>query len=100
MNENDVLFKVTQAYSEKNPSAPITSRTYKTFRLLVRMLYHWATGDSWELRPLKQEYASLVITLICARALFAETYDTPSSEENDYLFTFSSKIINADTQPV
>ena len=24
----------------------------KTFRLLVRMLYHWATGDSWELRPL------------------------------------------------
>ena len=22
------------------------------FRLLVRMLYHWATGDSWELRPL------------------------------------------------
>ena len=21
----------------------------KTFRLLVRMLYHWATGDSWEL---------------------------------------------------
>ena len=29
MNENDVLFqKVTQAYSEKNPSAPIRSRTY------------------------------------------------------------------------
>ena len=28
MNENDVLFqKVTQAYSEKNPSAPIRSRT-------------------------------------------------------------------------
>ena len=27
-NENDVLFqKVTQAYSEKNPSAPIRSRT-------------------------------------------------------------------------
>ena len=24
----------------------------KTFRLLVRMLYHWATGDLWELRPL------------------------------------------------
>ena len=24
----------------------------KTFRLLVRMLYHWATGDSRELRPL------------------------------------------------
>ena len=24
----------------------------KTFRLLVRMLYHWATEDSWELRPL------------------------------------------------
>ena len=24
----------------------------KTFRLLVRMLYHWATGASWELRPL------------------------------------------------
>ena len=24
----------------------------KTFRLLVRMLYHWATGDPWELRPL------------------------------------------------
>ena len=24
----------------------------KTFRLLVRMLYHWVTGDSWELRPL------------------------------------------------
>ena len=23
-----------------------------TFRLLVRMLYHWATGDLWELRPL------------------------------------------------
>ena len=23
----------------------------KTSRLLVRMLYHWATGDSWELRP-------------------------------------------------
>ena len=29
MNENDVLFqKVTQAYSEKYPSAPIRSRTY------------------------------------------------------------------------
>ena len=28
INENDVLFqKVTQAYSEKNPSAPIRSRT-------------------------------------------------------------------------
>ena len=26
----------------------------KTFRLLVRMLCHWATGDSWELRPLNQ----------------------------------------------
>ena len=27
-NKNDVLFqKVTQAYSEKNPSAPIRSRT-------------------------------------------------------------------------
>ena len=24
----------------------------KTFRLLVRMLYHRATGDSWELRSL------------------------------------------------
>ena len=24
----------------------------KTFRLLVRLLYHRATGDSWELRPL------------------------------------------------
>ena len=24
----------------------------KTFRLLVRMVYHWASGDSWELRPL------------------------------------------------
>ena len=23
-----------------------------TFRLLVRTLYHWATGDLWELRPL------------------------------------------------
>ena len=29
MNENDVLFqKVTQAYSEKNPSAPIRSMQY------------------------------------------------------------------------
>ena len=28
LTENDVLFqKVTQAYSEKNPSAPIRSRT-------------------------------------------------------------------------
>ena len=37
MNENDVLFKkVTQAYSEKRN----------------RLLYHWATGDSWELRAL------------------------------------------------
>ena len=24
----------------------------KTFRLLVQMLYHWAIGDSWELRPI------------------------------------------------
>ena len=24
------------------------------FRLLVRTLYHWATGDSWEQRPLNQ----------------------------------------------
>ena len=24
----------------------------ETFRLLIRMLYHWATGDPWELKPL------------------------------------------------
>ena len=29
----------------------------KTLRLLVRMLYHWASGDSWELSPLKSPVA-------------------------------------------
>ena len=53
MNENDVFFSVSDtgllgkrksecSYQESNP---------KTFRSLVRMLYHRATGDSWELRP-------------------------------------------------
>ena len=32
----------------------------KTFRLLVRMLYHLATGDSWELRPLNKITARIV----------------------------------------
>ena len=43
--ENDVLLKVTQAYSEKgNPSA-LSGVEPKTFRVLVRMFYHLATGD-------------------------------------------------------
>ena len=33
-------------------TSPFVCADLKTFRLLVRMLYHWATGDSWELRPL------------------------------------------------
>ena len=46
------LEKVSQwrrRIGRKNPSTPNRSRTYG---LLVQMLHHWATGDSWELRPL------------------------------------------------
>ena len=40
---------MTQAYSEKEIP---TGFEPTTFQLLVRTLYHWAKGDSWELRPL------------------------------------------------
>ena len=46
------LEKVSQwrrRIGRKNPSTPNRSRTYG---LLVQMLQHWATGDSWQLRPL------------------------------------------------
>ena len=32
-----------------------------TFCLLVQMLYHWATGDSWELRPLNQFHVTKIL---------------------------------------
>ena len=41
-NENDVLFqKVTQAYSEKNPSAPIRSRIYYHIYFEIHNIYHF-----------------------------------------------------------
>ena len=48
-------------------SAPIKTR----FRVLVRTLYHWATGDSWEqrplnyVRPLKAIFLSLLLCSSC-----------------------------------
>ena len=51
--ENDVLFSNDTGKLGKNKFRVLLSGIEpKTFRLLVRMLYHWATGDSWELRPL------------------------------------------------
>ena len=40
VNENGVLFKVTQACSEKEIRVLLSGVEPKTFRLLVRMLYH------------------------------------------------------------
>ena len=37
--------------SEKKIRVLLSGVEPKTFRLLVQLLYHWATGDSWELRP-------------------------------------------------
>ena len=37
---------------KKNIRVLLSGVEPKSFRLLVRMLYHLATGDSWELRPL------------------------------------------------
>ena len=52
--ENDVLFSNdTGKLGKRNSECWLLSGIEpKTFRLLVRMLYHSATGDSWELRPL------------------------------------------------
>ena len=40
------------AYSEKEIRVLLLGVEPKTFQLLVRMLYHWATGDSWVLTSL------------------------------------------------
>ena len=49
--ENDVLFSNDTGKLGKEKFRVLLSGVeLKTFRLLVRMLYHWATGDSWELR--------------------------------------------------
>ena len=49
--EYDVFLLVTQAYSDKVKKKKIrvlpTEVEPMTFRLVLRMLYHWATGDSW-----------------------------------------------------
>ena len=52
-NENDVLFSKWHRHTRiKKIWVLLSGVEPKTFRLLVWMLYHWATGDSWELRPL------------------------------------------------
>ena len=44
-----VFLLVTQAYSDKVKKIRVlpTGVEPMTFRLVLRMLYHWATGDSW-----------------------------------------------------
>ena len=49
--ENDALFSKWHRHTRKKIRVLLSGVEPKTFRLLVRMLYHWATGDSWELRP-------------------------------------------------
>ena len=51
--ENDLLFSEWHRHTQKKEIRVLLSGVEpKTFRLLVRVLYHWATGDSWKLRPL------------------------------------------------
>ena len=48
---------MAQAHSaekESGPSFPNKSQTM-IFRLLARMLYHWATGDSFDMFELRQQ---------------------------------------------
>ena len=53
LNENDDYSRKWRRHTRKKEIRVLLSGVEpKTFRLLVRMLYHWATGDSWELRPL------------------------------------------------
>ena len=47
----DVIFQlVTQAYSGKNFRVLPTGVEPMTLRLVLRMLYHWAIGDSWSIK--------------------------------------------------
>ena len=60
--EKDVFFQsVTQEYSEKeNPSSPNRSQA---FRLLVRMLNHWATGDLLKLGPVNWVHLANILDM-------------------------------------
>ena len=49
--ENDVLSSKWHRHTWKKIGVLLSGVEPKTFRLLVRMLYHLATGDLWGLRP-------------------------------------------------
>ena len=74
--ENDVLFSRWHRQTRKKETRVLLSGVEtKTFRLLVRMLYHWATGDSRELRPLNWVHGTtscILLGLECQCVAFAE----------------------------
>ena len=51
MSQSVYVSDTSTVYMRENIRVLPTEVEPKTFWLLVRMLYHWATGDSWELRP-------------------------------------------------
>ena len=54
IDTNDVLFSQWHRHTRKNEIPVLLPGVEPmTFWLIVRMLYHWATGDSWELPCMK-----------------------------------------------
>ena len=51
-NENDELSSKWHRHTRKKIWVFLSGVEPRTFLLLVRMPYHWATGDSWKLRLL------------------------------------------------
>ena len=45
---------------EKIPDLP-TGVEPMTYWSVIHMPYHWATGDSWELRPLNQDHVTIIL---------------------------------------
>ena len=58
---NDVSSIIDTGKSEEKTQVLPTGVEPVTFWLLVQMLYHWATGDSWELRPLNQVHVTNIL---------------------------------------
>ena len=53
----------------------------KTFRLLVRMLHHWATGDSWEL-SIKQASVFYMGNESCQLTHNSESYENSNVSDH------------------
>ena len=51
--ENDVLVSKWHRYTRKKIRVLLSGVEPKSFRFLVRMLYHWATGDSLAYKAIK-----------------------------------------------